>query len=531
MGFDSKTLAQLVETEKDEYRSRIPEADLAEGSDFDIEARVHAAAVHGNSAHAAYLARQVLPDTADADFLLRHADLRGVTKRVSTAASGRITLKLDGGSPPITQPSGSVITDGPGRTYTTQEDGIVALPTWTGKTTAAGMTLTRVQVIPDVSGMERGHRVSLPTAGERTIIRVLPSIQAIEVDPPFDAVIAAGFAISPIASAFVASSADATGSGGNHDAGDTGTLGSPTAGLSATAEFVEMTGGADAETNDELRQDVLAVMAVHPGGGNLEQWRRWTLATPGVGLGEAFVYPGLRGLGTMTVVPFGPSDARAIGAERNAEILAYLQDVYPFDDDLEVLAFSYVGAPQNIVLSVEPGTGFEPDWSGAPILLHNVTASTTTRIQLLNAADLALIQVGDRVVVPIVASGLTTTEQRVVQGKRNAGTDDYQVDLSVALSAAPALGESLYSGGPLYQAIVDELTDYFDELGPGDTSPVSRWPRSTDTFQGDILIAEIIRRVKGLTGVRNVSLTTPSADVVTPTMFVQRLGEVRPTWT
>lgn len=549
MPFDSKTLDELIETEKDEYRNRIPEADLTPGSDLDIEARTHAAAVFGNQAHADYLARQVLPDTAAPDYLARHAARAGLSRREATAAAGRIAIVLDGGSPPLVQADASEITTAAGREYVTTEAGTVELPTWTGKTTARGMTLSRVPILPDVSGMERGHRLTIVGAGERTIVRVLPSIQAVEVAPPFEGIVGTGVAVTAVASAFVACEASETGVSTNQAPGEEGTLASPTAGLSETIEFIEMTGGADAQTTDSLRRDVMSVTAVRPGAGNLEQWRRWTIETPGVGIDDAFIYPGLRGLGTITVLPFGASGVRQLGTERNAEILAYLAEQAAFDDDVEVLMFSYVGAPQNFTLEIRAGVGFEPDVDGEPVVLHGSTASTTTRLQLLNAADLDRYQIGDRVVVPIYVDGLEVTEEVTVTNKQNAGAGNYRLFVT-ALSTAPTLSESIYSGGPLYAPIVEALTAYFDELGPGDTVPPARWPASADAWEGDIRGAEIVRRIKGprivdrvtgivrgIDGVIDFRVVAPAApvggnpgDVTTAPLYVQRLGWVRPLW-
>ncbi len=531
MPFPTKTLDELIELEKDDYRTRIPEGDLSEGSDLDIEARVHGTAVFGNEAHADYLARQILPTTADADMLEEHGDMRGITKRRATAARGRVHIGLDGGAAPITQPDGSTFSTAAGIEYELDGDAVVTLPTWTGKTVRTGATITRVQVAPDVSAMARGHRVSIAGV-ERTIVRVLSSIAAIEVDPPFAVAPSSAAAITPVASAFAEAVALSSGADTSQESGNTGTLDAATAGLSDTVEFVEMTGGADDETLDELRRDVLSVMAVRPGSGNLEQWRRWALETPGVGLAEAFVYPGLRGLGTVTVLPFGPSGMRQLGEERNAEILEWLMQNASAFDDVEVLQFSYVGAPQSFRMRVYPGRSFEPDvdTGGAAIDLHSATASTTTRVQLLNSADLDRFQVGDRIVVPITVDGLATTEQREIASVQNAGAADYRLNLEEALSAAPALSEQIYSGGPLWEPIRDALASYFDELGPGDTVPASRWPASIDTNQGDVILAEVRRIVQGIAGVRDHDLTTPVVNVITAPLFVQRLGQVRIIW-
>ncbi len=531
MAFETKTLEELVELEKDEYRSRIPEGDLTEGSDYDIEARVHAVPVFGNHAHAHYLAKQILPDTAEAAFLERHGNIRGQVKQRAAPAKGRVAIMLDGGSPPITQLAGSEITTTTGLTFTLDEDAVVTLPGWSGKTARAGATLTRVQIAPDVSGMARGHRVSI-SGVERTIIRVLTSIQAIEFEEALAAAPAQGTAVTAVASAFAKATASSSGTDTNQESGNDGTLSAPESGLSATCEFVEMTGGKNDETNDELRVDVLSVMAVRPASGNLEHWRRWTKETPGVGIAEAFAYPNLRGLGTMTILPFGPSSVRQLGEERNAEILAYLKTQHGHDDDVEVLQFSYLGTPQTFRFVVRPGRGYEPDvdTGGATIPLHGSTGSTTTKLQLLNVADLDRFQVGDRVVVPITVSGLPTTEQVKIASIQNAGAGDYRLNLETALSAAPVVSEDLYSGGPLWSPINAALVAYFDTLGPGDTTPASRWPASIDSFQGDIILAEIVRILKSITGVRDVTISSPSFNVATAPLFVQRLGQVRVLW-
>lgn len=531
MPFTPKTLDELVELEKDEYRSRIPEADLSLGSDYDIEARVHSVAVFGNQAHAEFLAKQVLPDTAAPAFLERHADLRGIVKRRATAAAGRIHIGLDGGVAPLTQDAGSEVSTPAGHLYTLDEDAIVTLPTWSGKTVRDGATLTRVQVAPDVAGMVRGERINIDGV-ERTIVRVLTSIQAIEVDPPFDEAPATSLAITAVAGAFAAATSSSSGEASNQEPGVTGTLSSPTAGLSSTVEFVEMTGGADEETSEEVRRDVLSVMAVRPGSGNLEQWRRWTLETPNVGVVEAFVYPGLRGLGTVTVVPFGPAGVRQIGSERHEEILAYLAQQASYADDVDVLSFSWVSAAQSYELTVEPGRGYEPDvdTGGAAVSLHGATASTVSLLQLLNEADLDRFQAGDRVVVPITVDGLETTEQRAVQSVLNAGAGDYRLYLEEPLTEAPAVGEGIYSGGPLWEPIRAALEAYHDTLGPGDTDPPSRWPSTLDTYQGDILVSDIYKSVKAVAGVRDVTPTDPFVNVVTAPLYVQRLGAVRIIW-
>ena len=75
------------------------------------------------------------------------------------------------------------------------------------------------------------------------------------------------------------------------------------------------------------------------------------------------------------------------------------------------------------------------------------------------------------------------------------------------------------------------LLDYFDALGPGDTTPPSRWPeesveaRATLYRQG--LAADVITGMQSppvATGVLSCTVTTPAADVTPAAKTVVTLG-------
>jgi uncharacterized phage protein gp47/JayE len=88
------------------------------------------------------------------------------------------------------------------------------------------------------------------------------------------------------------------GSIGNADTGVNVDFISPISGVDAQASIVEMTGGADTETDDQLRARILFRIRNPPMGGDISDYVQWALGVPGVT--RAWAAPEM-GPGTMTV--------------------------------------------------------------------------------------------------------------------------------------------------------------------------------------------------------------------------------------
>lgn len=73
----------------------------------------------------------------------------------------------------------------------------------------------------------------------------------------------------------------------------------PPAGVSSTASVVALTGGTDAETDDQLRSRILRRIQNPPMGGDKTDYEQWALAVNGVT--RAWAAPQEMGIGTMTV--------------------------------------------------------------------------------------------------------------------------------------------------------------------------------------------------------------------------------------
>ena len=70
--------------------NQIAAANVNADGDYAIRANAMAAAIEGLYQHQQWLVRQILPDTADSDFLERWASLYGLARLVSSAATGTI---------------------------------------------------------------------------------------------------------------------------------------------------------------------------------------------------------------------------------------------------------------------------------------------------------------------------------------------------------------------------------------------------------------------------------------------------------
>ena len=91
--FDTIRAAILRDTQ-----SLIPDADISADSDHYVHASRLASCAAGQYAHQTWITRQIFPDTADTDYLERHAALRGITRRAATRAGGMVTISGTAGA-------------------------------------------------------------------------------------------------------------------------------------------------------------------------------------------------------------------------------------------------------------------------------------------------------------------------------------------------------------------------------------------------------------------------------------------------
>jgi uncharacterized phage protein gp47/JayE len=121
MPFNRPTLSDLITRSRGDIETRLPGAGSAlRHSVLDVLARMHGGAVSGVYGYLDFLARQIFPDTAEGDFLARHASTWGIRRKAAVAATGTATatgvngtaiaagieaLRIDGRAYRVTEPA------------------------------------------------------------------------------------------------------------------------------------------------------------------------------------------------------------------------------------------------------------------------------------------------------------------------------------------------------------------------------------------------------------------------------------------
>ena len=79
--------------------NQLPGANTASDGDYAVRANATGTAVEGLYQHQHWIVRQILPDTADDEYVERHASLKGLALKAATFASGSILFSGTVGSP------------------------------------------------------------------------------------------------------------------------------------------------------------------------------------------------------------------------------------------------------------------------------------------------------------------------------------------------------------------------------------------------------------------------------------------------
>lgn len=129
MSFNRPTLPELKSRAAADLNAGLSGSDaLLRRSNTNVLATVHAGGNHGLYGRLDYLADQLMPDTAEAEYLERWAGLWGVFRKAAAKAVGPATITGNNGTP---IPAATVLQRQDGVIYTTVADSVIAAGTAT----------------------------------------------------------------------------------------------------------------------------------------------------------------------------------------------------------------------------------------------------------------------------------------------------------------------------------------------------------------------------------------------------------------
>jgi len=95
MSFPLPGFDELLNTLLTDYKNQFPDADTSQGSLIFIKSACYASALWGLYQYQEWIGRQMFPDTAEPEYMERHAWVRGVTRRAGETDAALLARLLD----------------------------------------------------------------------------------------------------------------------------------------------------------------------------------------------------------------------------------------------------------------------------------------------------------------------------------------------------------------------------------------------------------------------------------------------------
>lgn len=163
-------LADIVQRVRADILSRLTTDDALRRSDAEVYARAQAGVAHGLYGYLDWVAKQLMPDTAELEYLERWASIWGITRIPAAVATGSVTFTKQAGA---VVPQGALLQALDGVQYVTTADATESSPTSASAPVqavvagiagnrATGQTLT---LVSPLAGVQSGVLAGALTGG------------------------------------------------------------------------------------------------------------------------------------------------------------------------------------------------------------------------------------------------------------------------------------------------------------------------------------------------------------------------------
>ncbi len=298
----------------------------------------------------------------------------------------------------------------------------------------------------------------------------------------------------------------------------------------------------DGERDTDYRARLRAWWSQRTGAGSPADLVAWAEATSLCD--EAYVYPRLQPgststttLGCWTLVALGEAqgsgatNTRVLSSGDRAKVKKYIEgeaDASGTTVDGEELrpvcsregnyAIEACGTTtQNVDVQVTAAPTHPFPWSGSVAV---VSATTTDAVVSGDYSGLAGLDV-----LALVGTGYARggyVRATIATASYDSGPGETTITFAEALDAVPS--GTLYPAPPFFEELRDAVFDLFDALGPGDTSPASRWPSESERGRATLYAAQLEHAALSTTGVNGVTLSSPSGNTTPAAKALVTLG-------
>lgn len=304
------------------------------------------------------------------------------------------------------------------------------------------------------------------------------------------------------------------------------------------SEFVGLTGGSEAETEEELQDRIIDAQTNPPTQGNSAQVIFEAERTPGVPVAKAWVYPAFAGPGSTCVVfTIRPS---TLGAPRTPSSIqmglveSRLRVIFPTDDSITVATL--LDNPVTVAVGVTWRSS-SPAWVDAVPWPPSAGANSVAVMAAPAPSNTsARVEAGTTVVNPEVGKTIAVYDAttRTFKKKRIASIItliagqrwDLTFDFTNAASDVYALvaGQLLSPYSSSLNLLPAPVLTYVRTLGPGEQTVTlpdpggrqQRFPFSPDAWSSVITNEGLVSAVKASGGVSDVEVVLPLTPYATP---------------
>lgn len=353
MAWNRPTLEQIIDRIEKDMESRLTgNVSLLKIAVLRVLARVFAGAVHIAYGYLEEMGKQLMIDTADSDFLGRHAFIWGISRKAASFATGKVVFT---GADGTTIPATTELQTSLGVEYTTTADGVITngfaeVDIQAKDAGAAGnlLTATELEMVSPVTGIDETVYSGIYELAYTNVVGgAFVEGNTIVNNSRSGTGLVVGLSAPPGVLSIIIID-------GTFEAGDNFDNG---AGVSADVDGVlvnvnQISGGEDEENDEDLRARIMQRIQEQPAGGAAHDYVRWSREV--LGVENAWVKAATPSPGWVTVIVKASGANPVPSTTLCQEVSAYLDQKKPVTADTNIVPITRTDI--DFMINISPNT-------------------------------------------------------------------------------------------------------------------------------------------------------------------------------